>query len=172
MGYEFCSNLAGNYDCDNHILRELEKAGIKESFYGRTNNEVPYSYIGRLNGFVFKRAWNYWIVEGAMPLKTAEYLYKNYSGLGIRVAGDASNVEPIKYAEPLGFFKKVNVLMNKYKKHEITMEQVEMEIQRIKDNSKRLYVMSYHIDTIDGLKVFADTIKSKRIGRQVKNINI
>lgn len=62
--------------------------------------------------------------------------------------------------------------MNKYKKHEITMEQVEMEIQRIKDNSKRLYVMSYHIDTIDGLKVFADTIKSKRIGRQVKNINI
>lgn len=166
MGYEFCINLAGKHDCDDYILRELEKAGIHESFYGRTNGEVPYSYIGRLNGFVFKRAWRYWIVEGAMPLKTAEYIYKNFSRLGIRVGGDGCNVEPSIYAEPIGLDKKVKILLDKHKKHELTLEQVEIEIQKIKENSKRLYVMSYHIDTVDGLKVFADTIKSKRIGKQ------
>lgn len=96
------------------------KARIQIVDIVKTTNEVPYSVIGRLNGFEFHRAWYYWIVFGrSVPFEIAKMLYEDPIGrTDIRVNGDC------ECPAPAGD------------------------------------VHSYHIDSIEGLRLFADTIQN------------
>lgn len=160
-------NLAGNARCDKEILNELEFAGIHAVECGRTNQEVPYSYIGILHGFVFKRAWSYWMVSGPMPIKTANYIYEKYRDLSIRAGGDCGNVEPIRYAEPKDFRKYVDNLAEQLLSNYKLVDEIEKLLQEKKQSTKELYVNSYHIDTLEGLKVFADILVKRNIGKSL-----
>ena len=83
-------------DADKKVKEELQIAGIPVVRVGLMNNEAKTYYIGILNGFVFIRAWYYWIVKGNMPIEYAQYLYDNYQDLnGVKIVELKSNCDKI-----------------------------------------------------------------------------
>jgi hypothetical protein len=81
-------NLAGRTDADDYIRREFTRCGIDCVNVERTNSEVPYTIIGKLGDFTFRRAWYYYIVEGEVPLTIANKLYNDPVGrTDVRVDG-------------------------------------------------------------------------------------
>lgn len=127
-------NLAGVFECDPFVELELKLAGIK-IFKKEITSEVPTTFYGRLNGFIFHRAWYYWIVEGLVPLNLAIELYENPIGRKtVRVEGHCGCPSPIEF----GIQKYLNTKTNKFEE----------------------FISTYHIDSIEGLKLFTKTIKT------------
>ena len=147
---------------DDKVKEELQIAGIPVVRLGVINNEVKTRYIGVLNGFVFIRAWNYWVVNGNMPLEYAQYLYDNYKYLYIRVAGDASNPPPKEWAKNKDYDKVIKPYVNNCLSKEITFEELKNASYEIKCKGEQV-VNNYHIDTQLGLCKFAEVIKSNNI---------
>src|SRR6266404_4544425 len=101
-------NLAGNAECDKQIRRELERACILVKEVSQGDTEVPYSLIGELGDFEFRRAWTYWVVEGPVELEIAEKMYEDPVGrTDIRVAGNAGCPPPCEWADERGGIKYV-----------------------------------------------------------------
>jgi hypothetical protein len=120
-------NLAGRHECDEYIKAELLMADIPGVLEPHEYSEVPYSYIGYLNGFNFRRAWTYWVVSGPVPLDIAKKLYEDPEGKqSVRVAGHCGCPPPEEWAKTIGDKK---------------------------------YVTTYHIDTLNGLKLLADAVR-------------
>jgi hypothetical protein len=157
-------NLAGDKDCNVHIKLELSQARIQEISVAEdpVHREVPYTHEGRLGNFTFHRAWYYWIVDGNVPLAAAQEMYADPAGrTDIRVAGHCGCPPPEEWAHwftPDG--------------REVVSEKELQEIKKYKlDETKYVsredpnlgvmaaYVTSYHIDSVLGLRIFADTIK-------------
>lgn len=126
-------NLARRNPTEEDIKRvtaiceaELEAAGIEPhiwSFLVNKDAEVPSRCVGSLSRWVFKRAWYYWIAEGAgIPPDIAERLHATH-GSQVRVEGHCACPSPREWL-------------------------------------KGFAVGSYHVDTPEGLKALADTIKS------------
>jgi hypothetical protein len=82
-------NLAGNNNCDTFIKKELKLAGVPVvHVYFEHPHEVPFTVIGKLGDFTFRRAWYYWVVNGPVPMSVAIELYNNPIGRkDIRVDG-------------------------------------------------------------------------------------
>lgn len=117
-------NKAGDHpDNDDILTKELENAGIeaiKLPFKGK--DEVRTKVVGSLYGWVFRRAWYYWMAEGpGIELEAAERLHATH-GKVVRVAGHCGCPSP-------------------------------------KEWYKGLACGDYHVDTQEGLKALADTIK-------------
>ena len=116
-------NLAGRPECDVHIRSELSIAGIPAESVEYRNTEVPYTVIGKLGAFTFRRAWYYWTVSGPMPLAEAEKMYADPAGVNdVRVVGHCG-CPPAEW-------------------------------------QRNGFVESYHIDTQEGLNLFAATVRS------------
>ena len=152
------NNLASNIykkDINAEVKDELMAAEIpvlKLPQY--MNGEVKTEYIGVLNGFKFYRAWRYWVCEGDMPLKIAEYIYKNYKNMNIRAGGNGDNIEPCRVAHNPVYEKEVA---------EKLKEGLDAALNVIDDKSLPRYVYFYHIDTTEGLYTLAKVIKEKDI---------
>lgn len=174
-------NLAGNEQADSTILEELYLANIPSKKVDKNNGEVPYSYIGKIGNWTFKRAWYYWVVsvedgEKGLPLNIALELHNkknptNDSILGdvIRCGGHAGCLSPDEYgAQPLYDEEYENQLFALgYKKtyyesldkeyFSITVGEVSKLCNEGKLTVKR-YVDCYHIDTQVGLNEFVKTL--------------
>jgi hypothetical protein len=88
-------NLAGVSDCDEYIRSELRRACIDIHTVQKGNTEVPYTLIGKLGEFEFKRAWYYWVVKGPVPLEVAKELYEHPEGRAtVRSGGDCAKRPP------------------------------------------------------------------------------
>ena len=89
-------NLAGVETCDADIRRELMGANIAVEAVEKTRSEVPYTLIGKLCGWTFKRAWYYWMAsapEGEGVHETdAESLNEQWHN-EVRVAGFAGGTK-------------------------------------------------------------------------------
>ena len=71
-----------NSDVDKEVKNELLIANIPVfKLPSYMNTEVKTYYIGLLNGFMFYRAWTYWVCCGDMPLNESQYIYDNYKKL-------------------------------------------------------------------------------------------
>lgn len=86
-------NAAGDGNCDEYIPQELKDAGIEVytmSTLVSAKGEVPTKCFGLLNGWVFKRAWYYWVAKAgsgvALSFDVAETLHEKH-GQDVRVAG-------------------------------------------------------------------------------------
>lgn len=108
-------NLAGDNNADETILEELYLAGIKAIKVDKSTGEVPYSYIGKVGKWTFRRLWYYWSarVEEAdinglkvgMPLEMAMELNNRKHptntncilGCEIRAGGHAGGISPDDY---------------------------------------------------------------------------
>lgn len=123
-------NLAGKADCDVQIKRELERARIDiVALPSRLDAEVPASVVGRLGRFRFRRAWYYWMVAGPVPLPVAQELY-----------ADPVGIEDVRVAGHCGCPPPEKPWLRN-------------------GPGDQQFVMSYHIDSEVGLRLFADTLK-------------
>ena len=152
-------------ECDPYIELELKLAGINV-VEKETKGEVPTKYIGELEGFTFERAWYYWIVKGNVPLELANEMYENPIGKkDVRVTGHCGCPAPEECARKMDLNGKE--LCNKSELDDIKSEKIKKaliddpKLKWVDDKSKngQLFVTSYHIDSWQGLKLFADTVK-------------
>jgi len=122
--------------------------------------------IGYINGFFIYPYSDYWVVQGKMPLKHANELYKFRDSLSIRVAGGANSNKPIEWCTSKEY--------DEYKNEQ--SEQIELIgfeefCERLKLRKKKLielnedsfYVGTYHIDKLEGLNKVVETIKKYNI---------
>lgn len=129
-------NKAGNHsDTDGILIEELHAAGIQTvqeengkpldwlaDMFRSSSGEVKTSVQGALHGWIFKRAWYYWVCTGpGIELAAAMALHEKF-GDQVRVAGHCGCPSPLEWY-------------------------------------KGLACGDYHVDTPEGLKALADTIK-------------
>jgi len=115
-------NLAGNKECDGYIRVELTKAFIPivEVERDPVHYEVPFTLMGKLGDFEFRRLWYYWSVKGPVTLAAAQEMYANPNGVrDVRVAGHCGCPAPEEWA--------CNGIVNSY--HIDTQEGLNMFVQ-------------------------------------------
>lgn len=164
-------------DVDQTIKEELYLAGIP-IINEEGKGEVPYTIIGKLGNWTFRRAWYYWIASvknriNGLPLKIASELHEkknptNNEILGhiIRSGGHGGCPHPKDYgADPL-YNKELDEQLKKlgYKEEyseilkenfvPISVGEVSKLCNEGKLNVER-YVDCYHIDDQIGLNEFA-----------------
>lgn len=130
-------NLAGQPEmCLELIPQELAAAGIEVYDFkvdpNRGHGEVPFCHIGHLGGWFFRRAWYYWVVA--------------------RMSSNRSVVLPFEYADPLHQSHGKSVRVAGHCGAPAPREQYP-------PTHGCLGVEMYHVDTPDGLKALADTIR-------------
>ena len=174
-------NLAGNKKCDETILEELYLANIPAIKCEQSTGEVPYSYVGKIGNWTFKRLWYYWSVsvgdkEAGLPIKEALELHNKKhptkdSILGniIRCGGHAGALSPDEFgAHPIYNEALTEALValgyeKIYFKHQnewhvpITGSEISELCNSGKLNVER-YVDNYHIDEQIGLNEFAKVV--------------
>jgi len=175
-------NLAGNDSCDKIIRDELEDCLIASVDTGRLQAEVPSSLTGVLGPYRFRRAWRYYVMEGPVPMKVAEELYADPIGKkDVRVAGHCECPPP---EEPwIGVYDPwtlTSVRVRDDYRRQITkalelnspgeieseMERAEKHFVMVDDEPERYGfrgICSYHIDSLAGLRLFADTIRKHKL---------
>ena len=176
-------NLAGNKDADKFIKEELYLAGIPEITVGLQHTEVPYTIIGKVGNWTFRRAWYYWVASVENPkdglkLENAIALHekphptdakKKILGNVIRAGGDCTCPSPKSYvAQPAydeELDKQLTALGYKKKRYEdLNIEGWNLsygEIGKLCDEGKLTvdrYVDCYHIDDQVGLNEFVKAI--------------
>ena len=155
-------------------------SGIPSISIEKTNTEVPYSFIGKIGNWTFKRAWNYWVAEtdstknGLILSKALELHYKKnpidktqIMGTSIRSGGHCGCPSPDEYgADPCyddNFYlkcKELSIEMRIVDGKEypiLNCGQVSELCNEGKLTIER-YVNCYHIDNQIGLNEFAHTI--------------
>lgn len=152
-------------DIDDKVKQELEYASIPiiKLIGGYNTGEVKTHYIGYLNGFVFQRAWTYWIVQGLMPMSFAKKIYNDHKELNIRAGGHCGNVPPEEMEYDLNYNKRLNEFFKIYNVEDAI--RYSKDLKSIDIDPK--YVNCYHIDTIEGLRIFADFIKENDIQTEI-----
>jgi hypothetical protein len=168
-GIKEMDNLARyKYDIevDEKVKQELQIANIPAfRLPDYMNTEVKTKYIGILNGFIFYRAWTYWVCKGDMPLNIAEEIYEKYKKLNIRAGGHIDNMPPGTqsynpiYEKELRQYQKTVGLQEYLKTHNDIVND---------DKTQPRFIDIYHIDTQLGLCKLADTIRSKNIVCEIK----
>jgi len=160
-------NLAGRPDCDKYIAKELRKANIPIIGMDFSQHEVSASLAGSLRGFLFKRAWYYWTVRGNVPLHVAKKLYWHPLGKQVRVAGHCGCPHPNQWADRLLPNGGQVWPENQRKDWEAYIARHPRAVEHSNPNDifsddptiGLRYVTSYHIDTQDGLNLFAKTLR-------------
>lgn len=163
MGQDFENLASYTYDpeIDKKVRNELEFANIpivKLPAYMQT--EVKTCQIGMLNGFVFYRAWRYWVCEGDMPLEFANQIYEKYKNLNIRAGGHCLNRPPSEESYNPIYRKELEDYWRKGGS-EVFLKSGEVVIKD--DPTQPRYVAFYHIDTMLGLCKLAKMIREKEI---------
>jgi len=178
-------NLAGNKDADKHIKEELFLAGI-EAINEKAEGEVPYTIVGRIGHWKFRRAWYYWVAsterpEDGLPLAKAMELHntphptKKIMGNLVRSGGHCGCPAPDEYgAQPvyndeldeqlikLGYVKEYFKPLDKSFIH-INVGEVSRLCNEGKLTVER-YVDCYHVDDQIGLNELAKTLKALQNG--------
>jgi hypothetical protein len=156
-------NLAGDKTCDTEIFRELTEAKIPIVQVDRVDREVSYTLTGKLGELIFRRAWYYWVVTGPVPLAIAKKLYEHPIGeRNVRVDGHCGCPPPedpwLSYFDAEG-----NELLHSRDRDQFDRLQWELPPgQRWSDDPEgegEAFVMSYHIDSQEGLNLFAETMR-------------
>lgn len=162
-------NLAGVKDCDATISEELRLARIPAlNAISVSRDEVPWKVYGQLGPFQFYRAWYYYIVSGGLvPLKIAEEMYADPLGQkDVRCAGDCACRPPKQWCDYFYDGKQCCSLkeqagFDRYIKKGLFKEQDIYSKYHFCENPEELgegVIASYHIDSLAGLRFFADSI--------------
>jgi len=171
-------NLAGDKNCDKTIREELTIAGIP-IFTEESTGEVPYSAIGKIGYWTFRRAWYYWMVscEGeGLPLEKAEKLHhtehptNKIMGNSIRSGGHCGCPAPSEYGAQPVYDEELNEKLKELGYKEEYSEMLERsyipitigEVSELCNNGKlsvERFVSSYHIDDQIGLNKFVECVR-------------
>ena len=166
-------NLAGITTCDRDIMNELNESGIPVVLSDPHSGEVPYTIEGQLGEFKFTRRWTNWQVTGRVPIDVAKELFKNPIGEKyVRVVGDCMGPQPEMYASWFTADGHGVRPLSEKSSTENTLKYLTPGSSGAKflgslvfsDDPKSIgaqqYVTSYHIDTQEGLNLFAQTLRA------------
>ena len=159
-------NLAGvePSKSDEIIASELRIAGIRIIRDMKPyNGEVSTSVTGVLGDAEFRRAWYYWVVKCRVPLDMAQKMYANPIGKkDIRVSGHCGCPEPedpwIEYYDDNGYILADEAELEKYSEDSNLVKscRANLSLRWVSDKKEGTpYVTSYHIDSQEGLCIFA-----------------
>ncbi len=165
--------LNSSPECNEAIKHELQLAGIKVGRANPASGEVISSVTGRLGAFTFRRTESHWAVEGLVPLEAAQEMHADpIARSGLKVGGHYARPAPGQFAtvwlDPQG-----NLMLRVADKEETEEDLATLypaAHRRMKRGTRvdfvadpalcgRGFVDGYHIDTDDGLLLFADTIR-------------
>lgn len=163
-------NLAGVSGCDEVIRQELTLARIPIVEGVASQGEVPSTVEGKLGEFTFRRAWRYWDVRGPLPLAVAQALYADPAGRQhVRVLGHCGRPNPAMFAIHYGADGRELVPLSQeaplrdfVRRGLITAEQVAQFAFVVEPAAEatRSFVKGYHIDSVVGLRLFADAVSA------------
>lgn len=155
------------HDQDEAVKDELHVAGIPcLELPSYLNTEVKTSHIGILNGFVFTRAWRYWICNGYVSLDHAKEIYAQMGQYSVRAGGHASNPEPEHMAKYVLRSQRVQRYAEELvtRMHMDTFTALNIAEKKIQpDPNEMPYINGYHIDCEEGLKALADYIRAHNV---------
>lgn len=144
------------------IHAELTAAGLTPLGILRSDGEVPAEWVAEVDTphgpLRFERGWRYWVVRGKVPLKMAEHLYPNTTG--IRAGGHGCNVPPAEevrhYSTDGREYVTVDELQDfKNDRGRARWDRCAHEhVVVFSVPLGRAFVTSYHIDTQEGLNAF------------------
>jgi hypothetical protein len=169
-------NLAGKPDADRFMTDELRKAiipAVPATHDEISHTEVPFTICGQLGEFRFKRAWYYWVVKGKVPLNVAQELYADPLGHDdVRVAGHCGCPPPEEWVNPpLDLADKWraeiglplgDAIPDHFVKNFDYWKPLYDELDKRITEAPRddnWFVDTYHIDSLAGLRLFADTLR-------------
>jgi hypothetical protein len=172
-------NLAGKNSCDKTIRQELEDCLITPVDTGRRQGEVPSRFTGVLGPYRFRRAWRYYVMEGPVPMTVAEELYADPIGKKeVRVAGHCACPPP---EEPWTGVYDPWTLKQIFRREDywkqLKTELGEDDVEDWKKRAESYFILVdgdpedygvrgvclYHIDSMAGLRLFADTIRKHKL---------
>lgn len=143
------------------VLKELGVNIVK-----RPPIKTNISLIGCINGFFIYPQSYYWVVNGKMPIKYADELYKYRNKYGIRVDGGANDNKPIEHCTSDELEEYCDYMSDKLNFMELEewIEELTNKKKKLKsENIEKFYVESYHVDNVKGLKKIIDVIKNNNI---------
>jgi hypothetical protein len=165
-------NLAGVKTCDVYIRDELTAAGIELVDNDRRQHEVPSTVSGRLGHITFDRAQYYWVATGRVPYELARKLYHDSGDLArrdIRVGGHCGCPAPEVYGTDYYDTAGKEIVVDedghqeKWFREHMPDKASEYHFVRSKVERKALtanaFVDCYHIDSQEGLNLFAKVIQ-------------
>ena len=183
LKYSFV-NLAGKGGCDRAIREELSLADIPEAKLpvgAVASGEVPYSLYGKdyLDGdeLIYTRNWGYWVVKGKIPMEVAMEFHLQYGehDEDVRPMGHGGGfIDGIKLAK--WFSNETDIELAKQSEYDKFKDDEDSIIKqymdetlgegkyKLSDNFERdgyALVTCYHIDTLLGLKRFADFVRNR-----------
>ena|GEM_PF-2006234 len=167
------NNLAGVKNADVTIREELCLAGIPVELE-QADSEVPYTIIGKLCGWEFRRAWYYYIAtcpkglgipyDEAVLFHVKEYPVPDdkYHVIGeaVRINGHACGYPPDKFT----YYTKNDIVEAFEKFHNDYPDLPSVDIDKhfeeesLREINGTKYIRSYHIDTQIGLNQFCKLI--------------
>ena len=160
-------NLAGHPEADENCREELRLARI-EAVEVERYGEPRTTVAGRLNGIEFRRAWYYWVADGRVPLNVARRLYEDPIGRrDVRVAGYAGNTAPEgHWVHWFDGDEMVCVDPDGSEEAEFDaavkrgwLEATDKPRFAKTTDGLQGYVTKYHIDSLAGLRLFADAVR-------------
>lgn len=160
-------NLAGRSDSDAECVSELLAAGIQIEVVEKPYGEPQTRIVGKLGGIEFRRAWYYWIASGRVPFDVAQRLYADPIGQrDVRVVGHCGCPPPEEWVH--WFDGDEPVCIDPDGEEETTFKRlVAKGSLGVKDmprfskttDSLQGYIETYHIDSAEGLRLFADAMR-------------
>ena len=145
------------------VYSELLAAGIPIlTLPAYQTTEVKTNHVGILNGFVFTRAWRYWICSGDMPLANAKEIYTTISQLAVRAEGHAGNIDPEGYSPKMK--QLLAAKADELREQGYSAGKIFAALETLEEDPQwPRFVSQYHIDTDEGLKALADYIKANHV---------
>jgi hypothetical protein len=164
--------------CDEAVRLELQAAGIDPVCGEPAVGEVVSSVTGQLGGFTFRRCLCHWVADGLVPLEVALAMHADPVGRkGLRVGGHGARPAPGQFATvwldgegnlnlPLGDKEETAEALAVH--YPAAHRRVERgaRVEFVSDPARRGrgFVDGYHIDTDDGLLLFAETMRRHGLG--------
>lgn len=163
-------NLAGDPCCEPVIAVELERAGIPEHWIETRRGEVPSRLRGKLGPVLFTRGWRYWIASGPVPLSFAEKLYGH--PIAQCAGGDGVRQPPATQASwytnegaavvPTTERDAMERPLAQLRESDSSAPHLQWSLVYNDDPASiaSAYVDTYHIDSEEGLRLFADALRN------------
>jgi hypothetical protein len=170
-------NLAGDRACTQTIVTELERARIDIIYVDQLSGEVPSRLRGRLGPIVFSRGGRYWIADGPVPLAVAVEIYEHPIGRRfVRVGGIGGPPEGTQIAwftrdgagiHPTGQAAKYQSARSRWPEAFAGWGPIVFHDDPAAIGAAG-YIDRYHIDSEDGLQIFASMLRRYSLDQAVR----
>jgi hypothetical protein len=146
--------IDGEYRTYIEVL-ELRCAGIASEIIDKGQRNVV---VGHLGNVELTRGSGYWIAEGKVAIEVANLIYADSIGRqDVRAAGHCGRVDPMTWAR--WFLDDKHIIIDKSGTRKPDEDNLVVRSVHELPAGATGYIYTYHIDSIDGLALFAKLLR-------------